>query len=165
MARLKNHRHEAFARNYVIRGYNATAAARAARVGEDRAGEVGRKWLDRPDIVLRIQEIMDEEYEEIKHTKQDILNECAKQAMFDMADLYDENGQFIPLHEQDRDISINVSKVKMDAMTRRIIEVQAGKDKSKSIDMMMKYHNSYEDHQKAANSEIKVYLSEKDLQA
>ena len=166
MPRLKNHRHETFAGNYVSRNYNGSAAARAAGVSPESCASVANRWLARPEIIARIQEIMAKEYEPIRASREEIIEECRKVAMFNMADLYDDEGEFIPLHLQDRSVTMSVNKIKMSALVPgRIEEMSAGKDKNKALDMMMRHHNAYADHVESGTQDINIYLSEKDLKA
>ena len=166
MARLKNHRHEAFARSYCVNGFNGTKAARSAGCENDNAArQASFTWLAKPDVVARIQEIMDDDHAAVKATKEEIIAEASKMAMFNMADLYDGEGNFIPIHEQARDVALNISKIKICPVHRNVIEVSAGKDKKAATDMLMKHYNSYSDHEESSTQDINIYLSEKDLKA
>ena len=163
MPRLKNHRHETFAANYVTRGFNGSAAARAAGVDNHNCAQMANLWLGRAEVVTRIQELMAAEIEPLRATKQEIINECLKMATFNAADLYDCDGKFIPLHEQDRDVTMNVNKVKFNPARPGVIEeITAGKDKMNAIDKAMKYYNAYEEHQESGTSDIIINISEMD---
>lgn len=60
-----------------------------------------RKIRKRPIVAARIAALRAEINERAMLSKVDVLNELAKIAMFDIRNLYDDDGEMIPLHELD----------------------------------------------------------------
>lgn len=60
-----------------------------------------RKIRRRPIVIARIAALRAELTEKSMLTKLDVLSELAKIAMFDIRNLYDEDGEMIPIHELD----------------------------------------------------------------
>ena len=156
MARLKNRRHEVFCREYVNRGFNGAAAARAAGSTEISARKTASDWLSKPDIVARIDELNEDLLDDLVMTKEEVIAEMNKMASFNMADVYDDDGRMLKVHEMPRDEAAAIKEIGPNG-----IKV----DKRAALDSMMKHYNAFEDHQNAGKAEMNVYLDDKDAEA
>ena len=93
-----------FCNLFVLEGLSGNACYRqltgSTASHQSCANEV-RKIRKRPIVAARIAALRSEINERAMLTKIDVLNELAKIAMFDIRNLYDDDGEMIPLHELD----------------------------------------------------------------
>lgn len=162
MPRLKNMRHERFAQNYCANGFNGAKAARSVGVTTRSSSVQASKWLANSNIFARVQEIIEKDDQLFEMTKEETIAEINKLAKFNMQQLYDDDGRIMPLHEMDEAIAVGVNEITYDR-TGQVESVKCGKDKRAALDMLMKHHNQYEQHQKSG--EIHIHFDEKDKKA
>ena len=104
-------------------------------------------------------------------SKEEVLKRAKQLASFDPAELYDEEGKLIPINELDEDVTVNINEMEMetvevDGQIRQIpVKFKAGRDVKFGLDLMAKYHNLMEGHQKAGAAINTIYVDEKDEQA
>lgn len=145
--------------------YNATKAARGAGYTLLNSAQAGYELLRNPEIQARIAELMADEAELFDMSADEAKAETAALARFDLADLYDEDGQLIPIHELPRHVSICITEIEYDKLRLGIpVKVKAGKDKMAAIDKVHRIHGSYEADNKG-QGEIHIHLDEKDMKA
>ena len=160
MPRLKNRQHEHFCQTYVANGFKGAAAARAARYGEPNARQQAAVLTTRPDVIRRISELNDDILDGIAMSPDEAAAELGMMARFDVRDLYDSDGQFIPVHQLPSEAAVSVNEVECDlGITTKI---KAGKDKRAALDMIMRHHNWFEAHQTSGKAEMIINISEKD---
>jgi len=160
MPRLKNRQHEHFCQTYVANGFKGAAAARAARYSVHTAREQACDILTRPNIIKRINELNTNILDGIAMSQGEAAAELGMMARFDVRDLYDSDGQFIPVHQLPSEAAVSVNEVECDlGITTKI---KAGKDKRAALDMIMRHHNWFEAHQTSGKAEMIINISEKD---
>lgn len=170
MPRLKNMRHEKFAREYVKASFNATTAAKKCGYSEETAYSQGSRLLKDVNIMNRVMELNDDWVEQTRMSVTEIIEEIEKMARFDNRELYeefidDEGNQCYRLKHpatMDDDSAVSVNEVEM--VNGKVVKVKAGKDKRAALDMLMKHHNLYIEHQKA-KGEFHFHIDEKDAKA
>lgn len=170
MARLKNKRWERFCREYVKREFNASAAARAVGYSVISARQQGHILMTKPDIQRRVNELVDDINDDSIMTAEEVLFEASKLAGFDLADCYDEQGRIIPIEEMDERVTTSINEIEVQALEvdGQIVNVptkiKAGRDKKYGLELLSKYHNLLEAHQKAGAAINTIYIDEKDAQ-
>ena len=179
MARLKNKRRERFCKCYVNNGFNATKAARGAGFSANSCGTEGHRLLQNAEVSTRVMELMNAADELLDMSTAEAMDELNKMANFNIQDFHDDDGHLIPVQELDPDVAVNLQELKTihkpaqydddgkeisPAMTIPL-EIKAGKDKTKALDMILRIKNAYEDHEKSGSGTINVYLDEKDMKA
>lgn len=163
MPRLKNRRHERFAREYIRQNFNGAAAARAVGCPHTSARTTASDWLAKPNVSARVTELADNLLDDILVSKEELIAESNKLAMFNPKDMYDEDGQLLPIHEMDDDVAISVQEMEM--LGARVIKIKAGRDKRAAIEQGLKMHNAFENHQEAGSGIINIQMDEKDERA
>ncbi len=101
--------------------------------------------------------------EQLEMSKEETVAELNKLAKFNPQDMYDDDGFLIPIHKLDSDVAANVKEIEV--LAGIVTKVKAGGDKKAALDMQMRYHNAYENDQKAGSGTIEIYLDEKDMKA
>lgn len=89
---------EQFVREYLI-DLNATQAAIRAGYSQKTAGAVGHELLKKPEIIEAIDAAKIERSEETKIDAAWVLKRLADEAVADIADLYDDDGELLPVKE------------------------------------------------------------------
>lgn len=147
---------EQFCLEYLV-DLNATQAAIRAGYSEDSARNIASENMAKPDIQARIAQLQAERIEKTKIDAAWVLTRLADEATADIADLYDENGNLLPIRDwpliwrqglvqgidveelfegrgQDRERIGTIRKIKLDNRVKRIeligkhIGVQAFRD-------------------------------------
>lgn len=144
---------EKFCNEYVRTG-NASEAYRLAYSSENMKmatiNNNAYKLLLNNDILTRIKEIQDEIAERNKISIDECVSLLAKMARFDIADVYDENGDLKPIKEIDKDSRISIEEVNtesyFDKSNKNNVLVKKLKvgNKKTAIDMLMKHLGGYE---------------------
>ncbi len=160
MARLKNRQHEHFCYFFVSNGFKGAAAARAARYGTANARQQAAVLITKPDIICRIDELNNDLLDGIAMSAAEAAAELGKMARFDIRDLYDSDGNFIPVHELPSEAAVSVQEFEVD--DGMLTKIKAGRDKRGALDMIMKHYNWFEEHQSAGKAEMNIVISEKD---
>jgi phage terminase small subunit len=86
---------EAFARNYVANGFNATQAAISAGYSEDTAQSMGAENLTKPLVKQRIDELMAGTVEKATKGAQDVYEMAANAAFFDVSEYLEIDGDTV----------------------------------------------------------------------
>ena len=165
MTRLKHKKHERFCRVYTTNGFNGSAAARAVGYSERSCDGTAYDILRYPQVIVRIAELMSDIDEKLEMTQEETVAELNKLAKFNPQDMYDDDGFLIPIHQLDADVAANVKEIEHEPITGKVTKVKAGGDKKGALDMQMRYHNAYENDQKAGAGIIVIPLDEKDMKA
>ena len=175
MAKLQNNRHEKFAKLMALHS-NASRAARGAGYSERSCGSEGYRLLKDPVIMARILQLQAGDAKKLAMTKEEALEELDALASFNPSDLYDDDGELIPIQHLPRHVAASIREIKSksrvtvnaDGSESVVVSpelIKAGNDKRAAIDMVLRIHNAYEDHEGAGKGEIHIHLDELDLQA
>lgn len=89
---------ERFAQEY-MRDLNASKAAERAGSRANQPGVAGHEFLNNPKVAARIAELQAERAEKTKIDAAWVLTRLADEATADIADIYDENGNLLPVRE------------------------------------------------------------------
>lgn len=95
---------EKFCQLYAVEGLSGNAAYRQANNCDLPATVIGTavyRLQKRPAVKARIAELRREQATQLIMTRAEVLNGLARIAMFDPRNLYDENGDLLPIHELD----------------------------------------------------------------
>lgn len=147
-----NQRREAFCRYYVTNGFNGSAAARDAGYSEISAGVEACRLLKDANVTRRIATLMSPGLKKNGVTLENMLGQISAIANFDKRKLYDANGERIPVHLLDDETAAALSHFTKDDLVAY--------DKTKAVDMAMKYLGAYEKDnlQKQENLQIQIVL-------
>jgi len=157
MARLSNPRHERFCREYVANGFVGTKAARSVGYASNSAHVTASQFLSNPKFIDRINELTDDLYAQTMMPKAEALSRLSALASLDVTQVFDENGQQIPIHELPKDVAGSIKEIGESGL--KFIDPAA------ALRDVLRHYNAFEDHQKAASSEIHVHLDDKDADA
>ncbi len=143
---------EKFCQEYLIH-LNATKAALNAGYSPASATEIGCENLTKPHIAARLQEYMIDAQQKTKITLERVLEEIGRLALFDTRMLYDDEGRLLQPHELSEDAARAISSFKSRKETSGsdtgealdLIEEYKTYDKSKSLDMLMRYFKAYDE--------------------
>lgn len=128
---------------------NATQAAIRAGYSENTASETGYENLRKPQIADRIAELRSEITQRNNITIDEVVGTIAKLARFDIADLYDEDGQMKNIHDIPEDARLNIEGLDTEevrsqgALLGTIKKVKTG-SRRQALDMLMKHLGGYE---------------------
>lgn len=113
MPALTNPMHESFAVSYAANGVLHKAALAA---GTSR--QYGYAIAERPDIQARVAEIVWQRFRKENISAERVIRELARIAFANAADLYDETGDLIPIHELPDDVAATISQVDVEVSSR-----------------------------------------------
>jgi phage terminase small subunit len=148
---------EAFARNYVANGFNATQAAISAGYSKDSAGSIGEENLKKPEIALRLAELQKGTTERAKASADDVFEMLTDAANFDYT-------QFMEVHEIEKIgkngpytkvvLTLNCKLSELPTRVRRLVTgIKEGMfgvevtwfSKEKALDMLARFHGMNND--------------------
>jgi len=172
IAKAELTRREVFAQQYVLT-QNATQSYLVAYSTEKRpikdtsAATEGWKLLRNPEILSRCKELRILGHDHLMVSFEETLQEVGSLAMFDPKDMFDDDGNVLPIHEMPivaRKMIHEFEQFRTDSTneegditsSRYDTKIKYGKDKGKYLDMIMKFYNAYELHQKAGSGVIVV---------
>lgn len=112
---------ENFCQTYLI-DFNATRAAKAAGYSANSATEIGAENLRKLHIQQRIYELREEMGKKFDVSRERIVQELAKLAYFDTKDLYDEEGNLLPIQTLPNSVSAAISGVEVNNTWGRLID-------------------------------------------
>ena len=150
-------------------GFNASAAARSVGYSVISAATHGSRLLRNDQIIRRVAELREDIDNDLILSAEEVLAEASKLASFDPAELFDEDGRLIPIHELDNVVTSNINEVEMETHevngeVRQVpVKVKAGRDKKFGMELLAKYHNLLEKHQQAGA--MHIIMDEKDAEA
>lgn len=150
-----NNRQEAFCKLYVSNGFNGTQAYMSAGYSvtdPDVAKVCASQLLSKPNVTRRIATLMAPGLKAQGVTLEKMLGQISAIANFDKRKLYDAAGNRIPVHLLDDETAAALSHFTKDDLVAH--------DKSKAIDMAMKYLGAYEKDnlQKQENIALQIVL-------
>ncbi len=174
VTKAETNRREVFAQQYALT-QNATTSYLEAYstlkrpIKDTSAAANGWKLLRNTQIQARVKELRILGHEHLMVSFEETLQEIGSLAMFDPKDMFDEDGRVLPIPEMPIVARKMVHEFKQFAVestneegdvtsTRFETEIKYGKDKGKYLDMVMKFYNAYDAHQKAGSGIINVQM-------
>jgi len=153
-------RQEAFARNYVANGFNATQAAISAGYSQDTANEQGSQNLAKLSIKKRIDELMAGAVSKSKIGAEEIYEFAARAAFFDIGEVLemDETGVYFKdgkkLSDLPKDIRQLVQTVKSKPTAFGIVNEIVFVDKMKNLEMLARFNGMNKDKVEITSPEL-----------
>ena len=92
-------RYNIFVEQYLTNGFNATAAAIEAGFSPKSAPSKANELLNDPRIQLRLKKEYDRRRVQFEVNEARVMQELASIALLDMAELYDDQGKLLTIHE------------------------------------------------------------------
>ena len=138
-----------FVAEYLIDA-NATRAAKAAGFEAASASVTGSRLLNNDKVSAAIQDAHARRAYKLAITAERVLQELAKLAYFDPGNLYDEDGERIPVHRLDPDTRAAIAAVEDESkqgggyVTTRIQRVKMA-DKGQNLERLGKYLHLFGD--------------------
>lgn len=115
---LDNPQHELFCREYVI-DFKSGRAARAAGYSPDNCDQQGYMLKLRPEIRARIKELTRKKLTRADCTADRVMQELARVAFASVKDMFDEEGNLIPVHELPDDVACTISGIDVEYKVER----------------------------------------------
>jgi len=172
--RAEGLKREKFCQHYVwtqnaTESYLVAYATKSRPIQDNTAATAGWRLLRNSEIHSRLKELRVEGHEHLMITFEEALQEIGGLAMFDPKDMFDEDGRVLPIPDMPIVARKMVHEFKQFAVestneegdvtsTRYETEIKYGKDKGKYLDMVMKFFNAYDAHQKAGSGIINVQM-------
>lgn len=97
---------EEFVQHYCVHGHAGKAAA-AINVSYTW----GKQLLRRPDVIKRVQEVNEQQFAHVGVTAETLKAELARVAFQSARDLYDDEGNMIPIHELPDDVAATIAGI------------------------------------------------------
>jgi phage terminase small subunit len=137
-----------FISEYLIHG-NGTRAAQAAGVPEKSAHTTASRWLKNPKIAAIIAERHAARAAKMEITAERVLRELARLAYFDAGNLYDAQGERIPLYRLDPNTRAAITAVEDETRqtanaTTRVQRIKMA-DKGQNLERLGKYLHLFGD--------------------
>lgn len=178
MTKLANIRREKFCRLYATHT-NGSRAARGAGYAPSSAGVEACRMLKDPVILARIQQILAKDGQLLAISRAEAMHEVSALATFNPQDMYDDDGNLIPIQDLPREVAMSIKEIKGQVVPAeydvdgnivtpaRMVagDIKAGSDKKGALDMALRVHNAYKDDNEGSTGEIHIHLDEKDMQA
>lgn len=159
---------EAFARNYVANGFNATQAAKDAGYSEDSAESKGSQLLRFVKVKERIAELMGKTVAKARKGAEDVYRMAELAAFFDVRKVLTVKGNNVVFSVEDfedlpEEVAIMIQAIKQKTtMYGTVIEV-VFVDKLKALEMLARFNGMNKDQLKVTNEVEK--LSDEELEA
>jgi hypothetical protein len=156
---------ETFCQQYVFtqngtQSYLTAYDPKGTRIKAPSAATESYKLLRKPETLQRIKELRIHGHEHLMISFEETLQEVAGLAQFDPANMFDETGKLLQLHEMDPVTRKMVNEIELlqgnDDESLGITKIKYGKDKKGYLDMIMKFYNAYSEHQAAGTGVIVV---------
>lgn len=129
--------------------WNATLAAKLAGYSKKTAYSSGQRLLSNVEVASRIKKLSENIVEKFRNSHAKTLRDIDLLAHFNIADLYDENGNLIPINGLPREVSFAIHSI--DTIRRKdgeewdTIDKLKTYDKAKMLEMSAKIMKLYED--------------------
>lgn len=165
---------EKFCQHYVMtqnatQSYLVAYSTKSRPLKDTTAATAGWELLRISEIHSRVRELRREGHDHLMVSFEETLQEIGSLAMFDPKDMFDDDGRVLPIPEMPIVARKMVHEFKQFAVestneegdvtsTRFETEIKYGKDKGKYLDMVMKFYNAYDAHQKAGSGIINVQM-------
>lgn len=100
-----------FCREYIANNMNGTKAAISAGYSKKTAREQATRLLSKVHIRQKVDALKAERCKEVDVTAQRIIEELAKMAFANVANIYDDQGRLLPIHEMPEDVAACLQEV------------------------------------------------------
>jgi len=159
-------KHDKFITTYLLNGENGTQAYLSVwpKVQDNTAASNAWKLLRNTDVMQRMRELRVIGHKNLVRGFEETVQEVGELAFFDPINMFDEDGKLLELWEMDAPTRKMVHEIEMvidrqdPESFEHICKVKYGKDKGKYLDMMMKFHNAFGEHQHAGSGTIVVQM-------
>lgn len=101
--------HEIFAQHYALNGHQIEAG-KLIGVNKPQAWALAHK----PEVQARVQELIEQRFSKVSITAERTMKELARIAFADIRDLYDENGDLLPVHMLSDDVAATVARIEVE---------------------------------------------------
>lgn len=105
--------HEIFAQHYALNGHQMEAG-KLIGVNKPQAWALAHK----PEVQARVQELIEQRFSKVSITAERTMKELARIAFADIRDLYDENGDLLPVHMLSDDAAATVARIEVEIEAR-----------------------------------------------
>ena len=172
--RAEGLKHEKFSQHYVLtqnatEAYQVTYGTKARPIAAPSAATLGWRLLRKVEVQARVKELRIHGHDHLMVSFEEALQEVGGLAMFDPKDMFDDDGNVLPIHEMPivaRKMIHEFEQLRVDSTneegdvtsSRYDTKIKYGKDKGKYLDMIMKFYNAYDEHQKAGSGIINVQM-------
>ena len=144
MAELKA-KQKRFCEEYIV-DLNATQAAIRAGYSEKTAYSIGHENLNKPDIEIYIQELMQKRSDRTEITADMVLKELAKIGFGNIQNLYDEDGKMRQIHELEENVAATLQEVTEDSIGEAVIKRKYKMaDKKSSLELIGRHLKMFTD--------------------
>lgn len=139
-----NDKQRLFCAEYIV-DLNGSAAAIRAGYSAKTARAIAQELLVKPEVVAKVQALMDERANRTQVTADRVITEVARLGFADLRKLFDEHGGLLPVNQWPDDIAAAVASVEVDELFEGFGEnrIQVGYtrkvklwDKAKSLEML-----------------------------
>jgi len=149
---------EMFPGEYII-DFNGTKAYQRVKPGTSResAQVMAHKWLDRPEIIKEIKNLIDKRQKRTDTKADEALLECRRIALSDIIGMFKEDGSLKKITEIDENLRRAISSFKVESLNKgrgtraqeigTITEIKLW-SKDKQIENLMKHHGLFEEDNK-----------------
>jgi phage terminase small subunit len=165
---------EKFCQQYVLtqnatESYQVSHGTKARPIQENTAATAGWRLLRNSEVLARVKELRVLGHDHLMVSFEEALQEIGGLAMFDPKDMFDDAGNVLPIPEMPivaRKMIHEFEQLRTDSTneagdvtsSRFDTKIKYGKDKGKYLDMIMKFYNAYDEHQKAGSGIINVQM-------
>lgn len=149
----------AFAREYAKDG-NAALSAQRAGYAETALDSAAAYLLKHPGVIKEVERCRNAIAKEVAVSKNDVLRELGRIALFDIAKLYDKNGEPLAIHEVDEDTrrAILEHNIALDELGNRSVKtVNVGK--MKALELLAKHFGMLESKAGAAAPNLHIDIN------
>ena len=157
-------REKRFVEEYLIDMNAHGASVRAGYTKKQK--HQGTVLMKRPHIKMAISEAMKEREERTKITQDDVVQELARIAFFDIGNLYDDNNNFKGLNRLNKNQRkyVKVSKYPTQYGERTTVDAVDNRDKLKALELLGKHFGMFQDKLHVTNEQnIKLSVEVDDL--
>jgi phage terminase small subunit len=117
MPALENTNHEAFAQHYAMNGHATAAGLSIGVMHKSKAWAIRH----RKEVDARIHELVEQRFSKANITAERTMKELARIAFADIRDLYDEQGDLLPVHMLSDDVAATVSRIEVEIAAKEQI--------------------------------------------
>ncbi len=119
----RNRRVRAFIRAYTTNGYNGTQAAKSAGYSKKTAHAQACRLLKDADVKVAIEAAEKKAAEKCEVKKDEIIRGLLNQATFDVRDLFDEDGEMIPVQDLPDHVATSLAGIEV-SEKGRVVKVK-----------------------------------------
>lgn len=146
---------------WFVNGFNGAQAYLKYYPDAKRPDDSFSKIQRIPEVEMYIQKVQAEISERNKITVDELVQILTKLVRFDVAKLYDENGELKNIHQMDPDARLSLEGVEVDSFTVKgepftVTKKVKLSNRKQAIDMLMKHLGGYREDNKQVNQQVIV---------